>query len=274
MFNNTIVKGIGQTFATFATFSSLSIQRVKLALVGYGKMGQAVEAAALARGHNISHVINRERAQLFAQINKENTDAIIDFTHPLSVFGNMERLVPLGIPIVVGTTGWLHQMEELKAMAARHNTPMLYGSNFSIGVQIFFQVNQLLAKLMDRQPQYDCFIEERHHKHKADAPSGTALSLVEQILGAVKRKRSWVPAAEISHRAIALDELSVGFIRSGEIAGEHTVVYTSAVDTLELSHRAQSREGFALGAVVAAEWLQSREGFFNFSDIFLQDAQR
>ena len=240
---------------------------MNIALVGYGKMGQAIEQEAVARGHHISFKIGRNDASKIASLAPDNTDVVIEFTHPESIMGNFSRLLPTKIPLVTGTTGWTDQFQTVKQLVEAHDASLLYGSNFSVGVNILFKVNELLAKLMNRYETYDCFVEERHHSHKADAPSGTAETLALQVINHLDRKKQ-LATEQLRIRPPKPEELSVGYIRSGEIFGEHTVGYTSEIDSLSISHKAHNRRGFALGAVIGAEWIVGKKGVHNFQELF------
>lgn len=231
-------------------------------------MGKAIEQEALLRSHEISFKIDKDNQQEISQITAGNTDVIIEFTRPDSFFPNMHALLPLGIPIVSGTTGWHNQMEEVLTMVEDHQGLFLYSSNFSIGVNILFKLNERLAELMNPYPEYDPFIEEQHHRHKADAPSGTAISLAQQVLAGLDRKEV-IADDELRHRAPKDEELSVGYARAGEIFGRHKVAYTSEIDTIQIIHQAHNRRGFALGAVVGAEWLVKQvAGVYDFKSLF------
>ncbi len=241
---------------------------MKIALLGYGKMGKAIELEAKARGHQIVERIELDNHHLLAAITPQNTDVIIEFTHPDSFWVNMKTIFPLAVPIVSGTTGWHDRKSELAQLVSQHQAGFMYSSNFSIGVNILFMLNQKLAQLMNDYPEYDCFIEEQHHRFKADAPSGTAVTLGQQIIEHLDRKQT-IATDDLLHRAPKEGELSIGYIRSGEIKGRHKVSYTTEIDTISIEHQAHSRRGFALGAVVAAEWMKGKRGFYNFSDIFI-----
>jgi len=240
---------------------------MKLALLGYGKMGKAIEQEALARGHEVVAKIDMNNQQELDSLRIETCEVIIEFTHPDSFFPNLEKVSKLGIPLVSGTTGWYKRMAEVESMIKERNAGFLYSSNFSIGVNVLFLLNQRLAQLMNRYPEYDCYVEEQHHRHKADAPSGTAVSLSQQILEGLDRKNE-VATDALLNRAPKPTELSVGYIRSGEIIGRHKVSYTSEIDEITIEHKAHNRRGFALGAVIAAEWLQGKKGFYSFSKLF------
>lgn len=239
---------------------------LNIALIGYGKMGKAVEEQAISRGHRISYKIDIHNHPDITRIQRENTDVAIEFTHPDSFRGNLETLLKQNIPVVSGTTGWYDHQSEIQQLVEKNEGGFMYSSNFSVGVNVLFKLNKILAELMDKYDQYDCFIEERHHRHKADAPSGTAHSLAMQVLEGLTRKTR-VATDELQNRPPAEDELSVGYVRSGEIIGQHSVNYTSDIDTITISHQAHNRKGFALGAVIGAEWLAGKTGFYEFGEI-------
>ena len=240
---------------------------LKITLVGYGKMGKAIEEEALKRGHTIYKRIDIDNQDEWNHISPENTDVIIEFTHPHAFHHNLQHGLKAGLPIVSGTTGWHNELDKVGEMVREKNGSFIYSSNFSIGVNILFLLNRQLAKLMNVYPQYDTFIEERHHRHKADAPSGTAMSLAKQVLEGLERKTR-IATDALQSRPPAADELSVGYIRSGEIIGHHKVVYTSEIDSLTIEHHAHNRKGFALGAVVAAEWIIGKTGLYEFAEVF------
>lgn len=239
---------------------------MNIAIIGYGKMGHAVERAALKRGHDISFRIDQQNADEIESVNRDNSDAVIEFTHPVSALAHIRRLVPTGVPFVTGTTGWYDQMAEAEAAVQEHDGALLYGANFSIGVNLLFRLNDWLAEHMNKFDAYDCFLEERHHRHKADAPSGTASRLLADLLRRLDRKNKSVMGDALRQRPVEPDELNVSVVRAGEIKGEHRVTYASETDALEIRHTAYARDGFAEGAVMAAEWLQDRKGFYEFSE--------
>ncbi|MCB9232232.1 MAG: 4-hydroxy-tetrahydrodipicolinate reductase [Bacteroidia bacterium] len=240
---------------------------LRIALVGYGKMGRSVEQEAQIRGHQISLTIDTHNLQEMRSIRPDNSDVIIEFSQPATALENFRTLVPSGVPLVTGTTGWLQHLNEVQELVSQHQGSFLYSMNFSVGVNILFKLNQKLAQMMDQYPEYDPFIEERHHRHKKDAPSGTAHVLAEGVLQNLTRKTR-TAGAELTHRAPEADELSVAWARAGEIVGEHTVSYTSEIDRITLKHEAFDRRGFGVGAVIGAEWLFKKQGFYNFADIF------
>jgi len=240
---------------------------MRIALVGYGRMGKAIERELLERGHEVSFIIDSHNLPELAQLHTQNTDVAIEFTTPGSFRDNFSILMQKKIPMVCGTTGWYDLLDTIKEEVEMQGGSFLYAANFSIGVNILFQLNKRLAQLMEAYPAYDCFISEQHHRHKQDAPSGTAIHLGKQILANLTRKEKIV-STELAHRAPEDQELSVGFTRGGEVFGNHTVTYHSSIDTLTLTHSAQSRRGFAVGAVIGAEWLVSKSGFHEFSTLF------
>jgi len=235
---------------------------MKIALIGYGKMGKAIEAIAIAKGHEIVHRIDMNSTHLLEKAELSKADVAIEFTTPETAYGNIIKCFEANVPVVCGTTGWLEKLPEIKAQCLEKHQGFLYASNFSVGVNIFFEINKRLAELMASQPQYDIKMEEIHHTQKKDAPSGTAISLAEQILEKVSRKTGWVN--EASSKAEALSILSR---RIDPAPGTHSITYTSEIDDITITHTAHSREGFAAGAVIAAEWLDGKKGIFTMKDV-------
>ena len=224
---------------------------MNVAILGYGKMGHIVERVLRERGHGIAAVIDTEADwQTFAE-DFRKADVAIDFSEPSAAVANMRRAFEAHVPVVVGTTGWHDRLDEVKALCAEHNGRLVYGANFSIGVNIFFKVNQLLAKLMDTQPRYTAAVEETHHIHKKDAPSGTAIHIAQDILREVETLQEW-KLTPCDHTRVVLP---VTAIREDEVPGMHVVTWHSPEDDIEIRHTAHGREGFALGAVHAAEWI-------------------
>ena len=224
---------------------------MNLALIGYGKMGRMVEELALARGHRILFKIDiegNEQGQALTAANFQGVEVAVDFSFPDAVVRDIERVTALGVSMVVGTTGWWSQLETARKMVAQNGVGLVYGSNFSIGVNVFFQLMEAAATLFQQYPQYDPWIYEIHHRAKLDAPSGTALKL-KQIL----------------EKAYGSKAISVASNRAGAVPGEHTVGFDSESDTLTFTHTARSRLGFASGALHAAEWVRTRKGFYEFS---------
>jgi 4-hydroxy-tetrahydrodipicolinate reductase len=243
---------------------------MKIALLGYGKMGQIIERFALERGHEIVLKINIDNQQELNTANLRKADMAIDFSAPDAALSNIYACFDANLPVVVGTTGWYGQLQEVKNDCLSRNNTLLYGSNFSIGVNLFFHINEVMARLMNNFPDYDVQVEEIHHTQKLDAPSGTAMTLAEEIIENLDNKKEWVNELEGTpfEQVLKNDQLLITSQRVENVPGTHTVIYSSEVDDIELKHTAHSRAGFALGAVVAAEWLQNKQGFYNIADIF------
>jgi 4-hydroxy-tetrahydrodipicolinate reductase len=235
---------------------------MKIALIGYGKMGKTIEEIALQRGHSTDLKIDIESTALFTKENLQRCDVAIEFTGPHSAKANILACFAAGIPVVSGSTGWLDDRAEVDNACKEMNGSFLYASNFSVGVNIFFEVNKKLAQLMRRQPSYDVCIEEIHHTQKKDAPSGTAITLAEQILAENMQKKKWV-----NDKPVDADELLITSKRIDPAPGTHTVKYTSAIDDIEIIHTAHNRQGFALGAVMASEYIHDKKGIFTMQDI-------
>ncbi len=235
---------------------------MNIALIGYGKMGREIEKILLDRGHDVPLVVDLNHA---AELNAENLrgiDAAIEFTTPQTAFGNLSVCLGAGVPVVCGTTGWLDRFDEAKALCREKGGAFFYASNYSVGVNVFFEVNRRLAELMGRLDEYDVTVEETHHTQKKDAPSGTAITLAEDIVRNVERKKHWTCGT-----TTVPDELEITAVRRGTVPGIHTVVYESEADTITLSHNAKSRRGFALGAVLAAEFIAGKRGVFSMKDL-------
>jgi len=234
---------------------------MKILLVGYGKMGKTIEGIAVKRGHEIVGKI--DVGDNLSDFNQA-ADVAIEFTQPESVVGNLKVCLDKGIPVVCGTTGWLNQQQEVENFCRNKNGTLLYSSNFSLGVNIFFKINEYLARIMDRYPDYTVTIDETHHTQKKDAPSGTAITLAQGVIKYLKRKKEWVLGATEK-----TDALVINSFRVDPAPGTHVVKYKSAIDDIEITHTAHSREGFALGAVLVAEWLAGKKGIYTMDD-FLQ----
>ena len=230
---------------------------MKIALVGYGKMGKIIDEIATQRNHEIVARLNESPNSE----NLNNADVVIEFSNPEVAFNNIKTCLENNIPVICGTTGWLDQKSEIEKIAAENNTAFLYGSNFSLGVNLFFALNEKLANLMKNFPEYNVQLEEIHHTHKKDAPSGTAISLAEGIIKNNQRFEGW-KLDETKDK-----ELGIFAIREDEVPGTHSVFYKSSVDEIEIKHTAYSRNGFALGAVIAAEWIQGKTGNFSMKDV-------
>ncbi|KGE14353.1 4-hydroxy-tetrahydrodipicolinate reductase [Sphingobacterium deserti] len=243
---------------------------MKIILLGYGKMGQQIEKFALKRGHEIQLIVDKDNRESITAALLSGADVAIDFSEPAAAINNISLCFEANLPIVVGTTGWYEHIEEIKAVCLDADQSLLYGSNFSIGVNVFFHVNRLLAKAMSPYKQYDVQVEEIHHIHKLDSPSGTAITIAEGILDGVEEKTKWINnlVGENEELIPKADELLIESHRIEEVPGTHTVLYSSEVDQIEFKHTAHSRAGFALGAVIAAEWLQGRKGFYQVTEMF------
>ncbi len=235
---------------------------MKIALSGYGKMGKAIEKIAVDRGHQISGRISSSNTEEWDHISKENTDVVIEFSIPESAIENMNKCFEKGIPVVVGTTGWYDELEKVREIVELNNYSLLYASNFSIGVNLFFELNKILARLMSPYDQYTPEITETHHIHKLDAPSGTAITLAEGLLQNYNKLDNWKLDSDSPGK-----ELNIKALRIDEVPGTHEIKYTSEIDDIEIRHEAKSRMGFALGSVIAAEWIEGKSGFFNMSDV-------
>ena len=236
---------------------------MKIALIGYGKMGKTIEQIALQRGHQIVSIIDINNTADFDSEAFRSADVAIEFTTPATALSNYMRCFAANVPVVSGTTGWLSHLDEVKAKCEQEGKTFFYASNFSVGVNIFFALNRYLAKIMNGFPAYDVRMTEVHHIHKLDAPSGTAITLAEGILENVERKERWT-----LETAEQPTDLPIHAIREGEVPGIHEIIYESEADTISIKHDAKSRAGFALGAVIAAEFTAGKKGFLGMSDLF------
>ena len=234
---------------------------MKVALIGYGKMGKIIERIVKSRGHEIVSIIDIDNLSDFESDAFKSADVAIEFTRPDTAITNIRKCFKANVPVVVGTTGW--KVEEVKDELERGNHTLFVSSNFSIGVNIFMAVNNYLAKLMNRFDNYNVEMTEVHHVHKLDAPSGTAITLAEGVLKNLDRKTAWTKEVEKTP-----SDLAIKSIREGEVPGIHTIRYESDVDSISITHDAKSREGFALGAVVAAEFAADKKGLLGMSDMF------
>jgi 4-hydroxy-tetrahydrodipicolinate reductase len=235
---------------------------MKIALIGYGKMGKAIEEIAVSRGHTIVLKVSLENMEDNTIDKIRQADAAIEFTGPESAYENILRCLDAGVPVVSGSTGWLAQLPEIRRYCEQKNGTFLYASNFSVGVNLFFELNKRLATLMADHPEYKPRITEIHHTQKRDAPSGTAITLAEQLLEKIHRKKGWV-----NHISDNLDELEILSERVDPAPGTHTIAYESDIDTITITHTAHNRRGFATGAVLAAEFIASRKGIYQMSDV-------
>ena len=235
---------------------------MKIALIGYGKMGHEIEKITIERGHSIVSIIDVNNSDDFDSEEFKSADVAIEFSTPDSAINNYRKAFKANVPVVAGTTGWLDHIEEVKKVCETEGKTFFYASNYSLGVNIFFAVNRYLAKIMNAYPDYNVAMEDTHHIHKLDAPSGTAITLAEDIVKNVDRKNKWHLEAEDSPTDIAIH-----CIREGEVPGNHKVIYKSDFDSIMIEHDAQSRKGFALGAVLAAEFTKGKKGFLGMKDL-------
>lgn len=235
---------------------------MKIALIGYGKMGHMIEDIAVDRGHEIVLRLNIDNLEDFTQHNISKANVAIEFTGPDSAYENVKQCIQFGIPVVSGSTGWNNKIADIQELCLERGGSFLHTSNFSIGVNIFFALNRQLAKLMASHPEYEVSMREIHHTEKKDAPSGTAVTLAEQVLAELPRKQRWV-----NQPARSGEELSIISERIDPAAGRHEVKYSSEIDDLEIVHTAHNRKGFALGAVLAAEYIHDKKGVFQMKDV-------
>lgn len=235
---------------------------MKIALIGYGKMGKEIEKIARERKHDIVCIIDVNEDDKFNSPEFCSADVAIEFSTPASALENYRKAFAKNVPVVSGTTGWLAHLDEIKSACEKEGKTFFYASNFSIGVNIFFAVNRYLAKLMNGFSEYDVRMEEVHHIHKLDAPSGTAITLAEEIITNIDRKNGWVLGAPQKDSDLAIKDF-----REGEVPGIHTILYESDADIISIKHDAKSRKGFALGAVLAAEFTKGKQGFLSMKDM-------
>lgn len=249
---------------------------MKIALIGYGKMGHMIEEIALSRGHEIVCIIDIDNSDDFDSPAFKSADVAIEFTTPTAAYGNYLRAFAAGVKVVSGSTGWKKEHEaDVRRLCTEEGHTLFWASNFSLGVAIFRAVNRYLAGLMNRFAEYDVSIEETHHVHKLDAPSGTAITLAEDIVGQLDRKTGWVRG--LVHRpdgtvegtdAVAADVVRIDAVRRDEVPGIHTITYDSPEDRIAITHDAHNRRGFALGAVLAAEYTATHSGLLTMDDLF------
>ena len=235
---------------------------LKIALIGYGKMGKTIESIAVERGHTVNLKIDIDSTASFTKTNLQQCNVAIEFTGPHSAKENILQCLEAGTPVVSGSTGWLEDWAEVENYCTENNGSFLYASNFSVGVNIFFELNKKLAQLMNGHSDYEISMEEIHHTQKKDAPSGTAITLAEQILLEIPRKKKW-----INEEARSPEDLPIISKREDPAPGTHSIKYSSAVDDIEIIHTAHNRLGFALGAVLAAEYIYNKKGIFTMKDI-------
>ena len=235
---------------------------MNIAIIGYGKMGREIEKICRERGHNIVCTIDVNEEAKFESDEFKSADVAIEFSSPESALNNYKRAFAANVPVVSGTTGWLDDIKVVRKACEEDGQTFFYASNFSLGVNILFAVNKYLANIMSDFPQYEVHVDETHHIHKLDAPSGTALTIAEGILQSLERKNQWKLDEQSN-----TEDLRINAFRKGEVPGIHTIKYESEVDSITLSHSAKSRKGFALGAVVAAEFTAHKKGFLGMEDL-------
>lgn len=235
---------------------------MNIALIGYGKMGKAIEEIALQRGHTIVLKIDENNLADFNPGTMAEADVAIEFTSPHSAPGNVRKAIEWDVPVVCGSTGWADQMEAIEELVANKNGSFIYASNFSVGVNIFFEINKKLASMMAARQDYEVTLEETHHTQKKDAPSGTAITLAEQVLDEITRKKRWVNDVTTNP-----EELSIVSHRIDPAPGTHSIKYSSAIDDIEIIHTAHNRQGFAFGAVLAAEFIKDKKGIFSMKEV-------
>lgn len=235
---------------------------MKIALIGYGKMGKAIQEIALEKGHSIGLKISSQNKHELTTANLQDNDLAIEFTNPEIAASNIYKCLDAGIPVVSGSTGWLHDMDNINKYCKEKNGTFLYASNFSVGVNIFFELNKKLATMMARQTGYEVSIEEIHHTQKKDSPSGTAITIAEQIIANMPNKSAWVNTPQANE-----NELPITSKRIDPAPGTHRVKYSSSIDDLEIIHTAHNRKGFATGAVLAAEFLAGKKGIYYMKDV-------
>lgn len=242
---------------------------MKFALIGYGKMGKAIEQVIndQNKGDEIVLRVGEDNLADLTVANLQKADVAIEFTRPDAAIANITLCFDAGIPVVVGTTAWLDKLPEVSALCASKNGTLFYSPNFSIGVNIFFEINKKLAAIMNGQPQYDVTMEEVHHTEKLDAPSGTAIRTAEIILDSLTRKANWQLANSSTNPSEQADRLLITAKREPQVPGTHIVTYSSEVDEIQIIHQAKTRRGFAEGAVMAARWLPGRKGIFEMKDL-------
>ena len=249
---------------------------MNIALIGYGKMGHMIESIARQRGHNIVSIIDIDNQHDFDSPEFASADVAIEFTSPSSARANCLRAFKAGVKVVSGSTGWMDEHgDEMRRLCAEEGKTLLWASNFSVGVAVFAAVNAMLARVMDGFPQYDVRIEETHHVHKLDAPSGTAITIAQGIIDNMRRKDSWTSGLQRmadgtvqGSNDVEPSQIAIESIRRGEVPGTHSVIYDSDADSITITHDAHSRKGFALGAVLAAEYASCHEGFLTVNDLF------
>ncbi|MFT7332673.1 MAG: 4-hydroxy-tetrahydrodipicolinate reductase [Sphingobacteriales bacterium] len=240
---------------------------MKIALIGYGKMGKEIEKIALERNHDIGLKITANNLEDFTVENLKKCDVAIDFSLPTSAVSNIQACFNAGTPVVVGTTGWYDSFEKISSLCADKKGGLFYATNFSVGVNLFFKMNAIVAKMMNNHREYDVKMEEIHHLQKLDHPSGTGITLAEKIIEQHDSKAEWIGSLEEEKITPLSNQLHIKALREHNVPGTHSVSYTSEIDTITLTHEAHSRKGFAMGAVLAAEFMPHKNGIFNMNDL-------
>jgi 4-hydroxy-tetrahydrodipicolinate reductase len=233
---------------------------MNIALIGYGKMGKSIEKIATERGHHISSIVDLDNQEKLSKIAPDNTDVVIEFSNPSSAFDNIGACLRQKVPVISGTTGWLDQLPDIEELCVAHGGTFLTTSNFSLGVNILFKLNEWLSQVIGQFPDYKIDIEETHHLQKLDKPSGTAITLAEDIIKTHPHYRRWALDASKEN------DIKIASFRQEEVAGKHVIKYHSSIDTIAITHEAHSRDGFTLGAVLVAEWIQDKKGIFTMND--------
>lgn len=235
---------------------------MRIALIGYGKMGKEIEKIAIDRGHEIVAIIDQDNKEDIKSDKFLSAQVAIEFTTPETAFDNVKNSLMAGVPIVSGTTGWLDKLDEAKRICEEKQCAFFYASNYSLGVNVFFHINRELARIMNRFSDYNVNIEEIHHTQKLDAPSGTAITLANDIIDLVVRKSEWVNDQKAHD-----NEIEIISVREGSVPGTHTITYESDIDVISIKHEAKNRKGLALGAIVAAEFLEGKKGIYTMNDV-------
>ena len=238
------------------------MSKLNIGLIGYGKMGKTIEKLTIKKNHEIILRISSKEALELSIPNLKALDVAIEFSRPESAIDNLRILANKRIPTICGTTGWIESYNDIKNLFIENNTPFLYASNFSVGVNILFEINKKLAKMMNRFSEYNVEIMESHHIEKKDAPSGTAITIAEQILENIDRKNDWQNSKSTDSSLLDIES-----VREADVKGYHEINYVSAIDKISLSHEAYSREGFAMGALLSAEWIVGKTGIYQFADV-------
>jgi 4-hydroxy-tetrahydrodipicolinate reductase len=240
---------------------------MNFALIGYGKMGRTIEALGKLEGHSFPVIIDEHNRDQLSHESFQGIDAAIEFSTPLAAPANIRECINMGVPVVTGTTGWNEAISEIEAYCKEKDGTLFYSSNFSVGVNILFALNRKLAEIMDQFPEYKVSINEVHHIHKKDAPSGTAISLAQQIVEQNRQISSWYLMGPEALGEAPAGQLPIEAIRKGEVRGQHSIIYESAMDSIILSHDAKTRDAFAAGALLAARFIVNKKGVFGMQDL-------